>query len=95
MEYLINGANILYLFAYFVRDIFWLRVLTIVAALCLVPYFYLQADPLLAPVCWNLFFAALNLCWVVKLVGERLDLAWVKRNWHCPLRATQLLAGRM
>ena len=78
MEILINAANILYLFAYFVRDILWLRGLTIIAALCLVPYFYLQAEPLMTAICWNLFFAALNFCWVIRLIGERWGINWKK-----------------
>jgi len=42
----ITGANLLYLASYSVRDILWLRILTIVAAVLLIPYYYLQAVPL-------------------------------------------------
>ena len=42
LELLIHAANVLYLFAFLVRDILWLRILTVVAALCLVPYFYFR-----------------------------------------------------
>ena len=45
MEVLINAANILYLLSYFVRDILKLRVLTVVAASCLIAYFYFQPEP--------------------------------------------------
>jgi len=38
-ELLIHAANLLYLFAFMVRDILWLRILTVVAAVCLIPYF--------------------------------------------------------
>lgn len=31
MDYLINIANILYLFSFLVRDILWLRILTVIA----------------------------------------------------------------
>jgi hypothetical protein len=60
MESLIYVANILYLLSYMVRDILHLRILTIVAACCLVTYFYTQAEPLMTVVYWNLFFVALN-----------------------------------
>ena len=70
MEYFINIANILYLLSYFVRDIFWLRVLTVIAASFLTLYFYFQPDPLMTAVCWNLFFIALNVYWVIRLVLE-------------------------
>jgi hypothetical protein len=60
MEALVYAANILYLLSYTVRDILHLRVLTIVAACCLVSYFYNQAEPLMTVVYWNVFFVALN-----------------------------------
>lgn len=71
MEYFINIANILYLFSYFVRDMFWLRVLTVIAASCLTVYFYFRPEPLMAAVYWNLFFIALNVYWVFRLLLER------------------------
>jgi hypothetical protein len=61
----------LYLFSYFARDILWLRSLTVVAALCLVAYFYLRPEPLLTVVLWNLFFVALNILQIGRLVIER------------------------
>jgi hypothetical protein len=60
MEALVYAANILYLLSYTVRDILHLRLLTIVAACCLVSYFYNQAEPLMTVVYWNVFFVALN-----------------------------------
>ncbi|MCZ6472732.1 MAG: cyclic nucleotide-binding domain-containing protein [SAR324 cluster bacterium] len=71
MEYFIHGANILYLFSYLVRDILWLRVLTVVAASCLIPFFYFRPEPLLAPIYWNLLFTSLNIYWIVRLLLER------------------------
>ncbi len=71
VEILIHAANLLYLFAYMVRDILWLRILTVIAASCLVPYFYLQPTPLMTAIYWNLAFTALNLWWIVRLFLER------------------------
>jgi hypothetical protein len=33
----------------------------VVGAFCLLPYFYLQPEPLMTPMYWNLVFTALNL----------------------------------
>ena len=48
-DLLIHVANVLYLFAFMVRDILWLRILTVIAASCLIPYFYFQPVPLMTP----------------------------------------------
>jgi len=69
---IIHVANVLYLLSYSVRDILWLRVLTVVAALCLLPYYYsCGADPLWAPIIWNLLFTSVNLFQIFLLVKER------------------------
>ncbi len=70
-ELLIHAANVLYLLAFMVRDILWLRILTVVAASCLIPYFYFQSVPLMTAVYWNLAFTALNLFWIARLFLER------------------------
>lgn len=71
MDYLINIANILYLFSYLVRDILWLRILTVIAASFLVPYFYFRPEPLMVAIYWNLLFTCLNIFWIVRLLIER------------------------
>ena len=71
LDLLVNSANVIYLFSYSVRDILWLRVLTIIGALLLLPYYYLQPEPLWAPIAWNLVFTAINVFWISKLMFER------------------------
>lgn len=71
MEYLIHIANILYLFSYIMRDILWLRVLTVAAACFLIPYFYFRPDPLIPAIFWNLVFTSLNVFWICRLLLER------------------------
>ena len=71
MEALIYSANILYLLSYLVKDILHLRLLTIVAACCLVTYFYNQAEPLITVVCWNLFFVGLNVLQLTRILWGR------------------------
>ena len=71
MDYLIHIANVLYLFSYSMRDILWLRILTIAAACFMLPYFYYQPTPLYPPIFWNLIFVALNAYWIARLFLER------------------------
>jgi hypothetical protein len=67
----INAANVLYLASYSVRDILWLRILTVVGALLLVPYYLLQPSPLMAAIGWSAVFIAINAYWIVRLLIER------------------------
>ena len=70
-DVLIHVANVLYLLAFTVRDVLWLRSLSVAASAFLLPYFYFQPVPLMTPIYWNIAFTALNLFWIVKLVLER------------------------
>ncbi len=71
IDLLIHAANVLYLFAFMVRDILWLRILAVIAAACLIPYFYYRPEPLMTPIYWNLVFTALNIYWIARLLWER------------------------
>ena len=71
METLVYVANILYLLSYFVQDMLRLRVLTVFAATCLVGYFYFQPEPMMTVVCWNVFFIALNVFQLGRIIVER------------------------
>ena len=71
MEYLIHGANVLYLMSYVMRDILWLRMFTVVGATCLISYLYLRPDPLFTAIYWNLLFVGLNVIWIIRLILER------------------------
>jgi len=65
-------GNILYLLSYSVRDILWLRILTVVAIISMLPYYYTcSASPLYAPIGWNLLFASVNLVQIGMLILER------------------------
>jgi CRP-like cAMP-binding protein len=68
---IIHIANILYLLSYSVKDMLWLRCLTVVAALCLLPYYYFQPVPLTAAIAWNLLFIGINVIQIVILLRER------------------------
>ncbi len=68
---LLNIANLLYLASCFVKDILWLRVFSVIATSCLVPYYYIREEPLLTALYWNLFFVVLNLWRIVVLLRNR------------------------
>ena len=54
-----------------VRDILWLRILTVLGAPLLMPYYYLQDTPLWAPIGWNMVFVAINIDWIIRLALNR------------------------
>ncbi len=65
----IHIANVLYLLSYSVKDMLWLRCLTVVAALCLLPYYYVQPVPLTAAIAWNMLFIGINLIQIDQTGG--------------------------
>ena len=71
LDALVSVANVVYLFSYSVRDILWLRILTVFGATLLMPYYYFQIAPLWAPIGWNVVFIAINIYWITKLVLDR------------------------
>ena len=85
MDVLIHVANVLYLFSYLMRDILWLRILTVVAACCLIPYFYFRPEPLMPAIYWNLAFTALNVFWITRLLLERrpVTLSETEQRLYC------------
>lgn len=68
MDILINVANVLYVVAYFTTNMLRLRVLTLVAVLCLAVYFATRPEPLWTVVGWNMFFLALNLWQIARIL---------------------------
>ena len=70
-NYFIHAGNVLSLIAYSVRDILWLRLFTVAAALITLPYFVLQPTPLWEPIIWSGVFGAINLVQSLLLIRER------------------------
>lgn len=68
----IHVANIMYLLSYLVKDILWLRLLTVFAGICLYPfYFFSQDKPLWAPIFWVGLFTLINIYQIYLLLLER------------------------
>lgn len=67
--WLLNSANVLYVFCYGVRDVLWLRILAVAAMLLLLPYFYMF--DMYGCIYWQLVFMAINLFWIILILMER------------------------
>lgn len=67
MTIFIHVANILYLLSYLVKDILWLRALTIVGGLTIVAYYLLMPHPVWAAIAWNAVFLLIN-AWQIRLL---------------------------
>lgn len=68
---LFTVANVLFCVAYLVRDMAWLRTITILAAGSTLPYFYFQPTPLYSAMAWQIAFIAINGVNLTRLLLER------------------------
>jgi hypothetical protein len=81
---LFHLANVLYLISYAVRDIMWLRAVTVLAGLALIGSFFQSPEPPWPAIVWNLLFFVINVV--------RIHLLWRERR-PVPLSADEALAG--
>jgi hypothetical protein len=68
---LINLSNIVFLVAFSVRDVLWLRILAIVGEGLTLPYYYFQNEKLWPPIVWGAAFMLVNAVRVVATALER------------------------
>ena len=71
MSVWLHVANALYLLSYSVKDILWLRLLTVVAGGILLAQLLAAPSPVQAAIAWNVLFTIINLYRIVLLVLER------------------------
>jgi Popeye protein conserved region len=72
MQWFAHTANVLFLCSFLVRDILWLRLLSVVGGAALLPYYvYSQAEILWVPMGWNLVFMTINSIQSYRLFLER------------------------
>ncbi|MBZ0331777.1 popeye domain-containing protein [Halomonas sp. ANAO-440] len=64
-------ANVLFCLAYMVRDMAYLRAITILAACSTLPYFYFQAVPLYSAMGWQVAFIVINSFNLIVLLLHR------------------------
>ncbi len=85
MQSFAHLANVLFLVSFLVRDILWLRVMSIVGGFALIPYYlYGQAEVLWVPFSWNLVFMTINAVQIYRLILERrpVRLTAAERRLH-------------
>jgi CRP-like cAMP-binding protein len=68
---LINLSNIVFLVAFSVRDVLWLRILAIIGEGLTLPYYYFQDEKLWPPIVWGAAFMIVNATRVVAIALER------------------------
>jgi CRP-like cAMP-binding protein len=68
---LINLSNIVFLVAFSVRDVLWLRILAIIGEGLTLPYYYFQDEKLWPPIVWGAAFMIVNASRVVAIALER------------------------
>ena len=68
---LVNVSNIVFLVAFSVRDVFRLRILSIIGEALTLPYYYLQDEKLWPPIFWGGAFIIVNVVRIVSMALER------------------------
>ena len=71
MVVLIHVANVFYVLSYLVKEILWLRLLTVLGGVLLMAYYVLLPTPLWAAIAWNVLFLAINVWQIRILLLER------------------------
>jgi CRP-like cAMP-binding protein len=82
MTNLLHLGNVLYLVAYSVRDMMWLRIITVVATACLMPYYYFREAPLYAPIAWGALFMLVNAVQIALLFLENRPIFLGEEELH-------------
>ncbi len=68
-------ANLIFVGAYWVKDILRLRLLCIVGSLIVIPYYLLQTEPLWTPMMWSCVFIGINATRAWGIMQERRPVA--------------------
>lgn len=80
-QYSTHIASILTLLAYLVKDILWLRVLTIFACIAGIIFnYFVPATPLWAVIYWNVVFIVINVVQIMIILKERSDVRFTEEE---------------
>jgi Cyclic nucleotide-binding domain len=71
-----NMANLIFIGAYLVKDILWLRLLSILGSLVVIPFYLLQSEPLWTPTIWSCVFISIHATRAWGIVKERRPIAF-------------------
>jgi signal transduction histidine kinase len=77
---LVNLSNLVFIVAFSVRGVLPLRLLSIASSIIILPYYYLQPEPLWSPIFWSLTFVLINGARVVQLLLERRPVVLSERE---------------
>jgi hypothetical protein len=69
-------ANLIFLGAYWVKDILWLRLLSIVGSLLIIPFYLYQKQPLWTPIIWSCVFISVHAVRAWGILKERRPVAF-------------------
>ena len=69
-------ANLIFISAYWVKDILLLRLLSIAGSLVVIPYYLLQTEPLWTPMIWSCVFISIHATRAWGIVSERRPVAF-------------------
>ena len=81
LEIVANTSYAILLTSYIMRDILWLRVLTVISLCFEIPYYYFQTNPLWDGIGWDAY-------WIIRLGFERRPVHFTdeeKRLWETAL----------
>jgi len=74
-------ASILTMAAYLLKDILWLRLLTILSCAAGIAFnYFVPATPLWSVIYWNLLFAAINIAQIAILIRERTGIHFTEEE---------------
>ena len=74
-------ASILTMAAYLLKDILWLRLLTILSCIAGIAFnYFVPATPLWSVIYWNLLFAAINIGQIAILIRERTGIHFTEEE---------------
>jgi hypothetical protein len=68
---LFHVGSLLFLTSYLCKDILWLRLLTVISLLSLIPFYYLRDDPLWPAMVWGSLYIIVNLAQLWSLYLNR------------------------
>ncbi len=71
MENMLHVGNVLFLIAFSIREMLWLRIITVAAQMCLMGFYYSQTPPLNGPAAWGLLFMGVNIVQIILLLLEK------------------------
>ena len=79
---LFHLSNALYLASYAVKDILWLRLITVIAGLTSLASFFVRPQPPWPAIVWNLIFLGINLVRIQLLLLERRPIPLTADEQH-------------